>query len=319
MKKVSFANGVALAAALTLSLVVAVATGHRTRTAPPAASPSPAVRPVALPDGGLALPDATSHLVPLRSYRRIVSGSTITDALLVELCEPDRVVAFTAYSARTSPWAYRYAGKPTVEGVTALEPVLALRPDLVMMNSFGDLGRVDKLRAAGVEVFDFGEMRGMATLLPTIERMALLLGHPERGARYAHHFQQRMRSVAAGLGNRRRLTAVYVSAIGPLLTGGTVGTSYHDVLEAAGLVDAAAARFRDWQRYAPEQLVLLDPDRLVTKEGTTAMLCGYPGLERLAACRTPGGVIEVPGSLIDDPGPPMLDAAESIYEQAYGR
>jgi iron complex transport system substrate-binding protein len=127
-----------------------------------------------------------------------------------------------------------------------------------------------------------------------------------------------MRAVAAGLGDRRRHTAIYVAAIGPAVYGGTVGTSYHDVLEAAGLVDAAAGRFRDWPAYSAEQVIALAPEHLVTKAGRGSALCHHPGLDRLGACQIAGGVIELPDALLDEPGPAMLDAAEALYQVVYG-
>jgi iron complex transport system substrate-binding protein len=318
MRAVLPANAALLVAAVALSALLALRGHHRTLSpASAAASDAGRSRRVALEGGGFALLDATGHPVPLRPYRRIVSTTMLTDRLLVELCEADRVLAVSAAGARGSPFAYQYAGKPTAEGLDALEPLIALKPDLVLMNHFGDPGRVTRLRGAGVEVFDLGQMRGLATLRPTAEAIAELVGHPERGARFLRSFEHRMATVAAGLGNRRRRTAVYVSVIGPSLSGGTTGTSYHDVLVAAGLVDAAASRFKNWLRYSPEQLIALAPEVLVTKEGMAAVLCGYPGLADLPACRAPGGVIELPSGLIEDPGPTMLDAAELLFARAY--
>src|SRR5690606_30480184 len=52
-----------------------------------------------LADGGRAIRDASGRLVPLRSYRRIASASTVSDALLLEFASPEQVVSFTTYSA----------------------------------------------------------------------------------------------------------------------------------------------------------------------------------------------------------------------------
>jgi iron complex transport system substrate-binding protein len=254
----------------------------------------------------------------VRPYHRIVSTSLLTDRLLVELAEPDRVLAFSSTGAQSSPWAYQYAGKATVEGLGALEPLIALRPDLVLMSSFGAPTRLARLRAAGIQVFDVGEERGRRTLGPIARAIAALLGHPERGSRFVEGFERRLDNVAARLGDRHRYSAVYVAGIGTALYGGTVGTSYHDVIEAAGLVDAAAARYRDWLTWSAEQLIALAPERLVTKEGMGATLCRHPGLEGLPACRTPGGVVELPPGLLDEPGPAILDAAELLFARVYG-
>jgi iron complex transport system substrate-binding protein len=274
--------------------------------------------PVPLPGGGMGLRDASQQLVPLHDFRRIVSTSLLTDRLLVALCEPDRILAFSRAGAE-SPWAYQYAGKPLVEGLGALEPLIALRPDLVLMNSFGASGRVAKLRDAGIEAFDFGEMRGLATLGPSAEDLATLIGHPERGTRFIETLTRRMNQVAAGLGARRRWKAMYLATFGNSVYGGTIGTSYHDVLVAAGLEDVAAQRFKDWPSYSSEQVMALAPERVVTKEGMGAILCRRPGLEGLPACHQRDGMLELPAALIDEPGPAMLDAAELLFQKAYGR
>jgi len=319
MSRAGWGNAALLAA--TVLAVVALARRPQPDAPAMAAVPraAPSRPPVALPGGGQGLPDVTGHLVPLRAYRRIVSTSILTDRLLVELCEPDRIAAFSADGVRASPWSYQYAGKPSVAGLTALEPLMALHADLVLLSSFGAPGRVEKLRAAGVQVFDLGDMRGVATLGPISRAVATLIGHPERGERFVAAFEQRLARVAAGLGDRHRYTALYLATIGPALYGGTVGTSYHDVIEAAGLVDAAAGRFSDWPSYSAEQLIGLAPERVITKSGMGQAVCRYPGLDRLPACGTPGGVIELPAGLLDEPGPAMLDAAELLFSRAYGR
>lgn len=317
MKLTAWLNGGAFLAALAVAAALAPARAPVpvVMAAPTTVATSQRVR---LPDGSFALLDATGTPVPLRPYRRIVSTSLVTDRLLLSLCEPDRILAFSSTSARESPWAHQFAGKAAVEGLGALEPLIALKPDLVLMSRYGGPGRVAKLRAAGIEVFDLGELRGLATLVPIAHWTGELVGHPERAATLMATFQRRLKGVAASLGNRPRRTALYVAAIGPTLIGGTRGTSYHDVLEAAGLVDVAAARFKDWPQLSAEQIMSLRPELLVTKEGMGNALCLYPGLERLSAC-TPGHVLELPSGMIEDPGLTMLETAERLFDLAYGQ
>lgn len=320
MNKTSWTNGAALAVALGLTLVLA---WDRTAVTRPATVAGPMMRHsararVPLPGGGEGLPDATGHPVPLRPYNRIVSSSALTDRLLIELAEPDRVLAFSATGANSSPWAYQLAGKATVDALGPIEAVIALKPDLFLMNSFTAGGRVAKLRAAGIEVFDLGQLRGLATVLPMAETLADLLGHPERGQQFALSLERRMRSVAAGLpAQTPRRRALYLAIIGPRIFGGSTGTSYHDVITHAGLVDAAAGHFADWPGFSSEQILELAPDIIVTKDGMGPALCAYPGMGRLTACRSPGGVIELPAGLLDEPGPAMLDAAEALFARAY--
>jgi len=78
MNRNSVANLVALLAALTLALLVAWPRSDG--AAAPARIVSsrlgPAARAVPLAGGGLGVPDASGHLVPLRPYQRISSASS---------------------------------------------------------------------------------------------------------------------------------------------------------------------------------------------------------------------------------------------------
>jgi iron complex transport system substrate-binding protein len=265
-----------------------------------------------------SLSDATAQPVPLRHYSRIVSTNLVTDRLLLELAEPDRILAFSRAASERPQDGYRYRGKPIVDGFGPVEALIALRPDLVLTNSFGTPGRTAKLRSAGIEVFDLGELRGVSSLLRASKTLGALLGQPERGQEFARTFVQRMNNVAAGLAGRPRKTALFLSIIGSQVQGGTAGTALHDVLTAGGLDDIAAVRYRDWPAYSAEQLLDLAPDLIVTKQGMSATVCAFPGADHLLACHEPDRIIELPAELLDEPGPAMLEAAEAIYRRVYG-
>jgi hypothetical protein len=129
-----------------------------------------------------------------------------------------------------------------------------------------------------------------------------------------------MHGVAADIAPSARKRAVYVSAYGGQLFGGTVPSSYHDVLTAAGLLDIAAARFRDYPHYDPEQLLDLDPELIVTQPASVALICRVSGLGRLRACQDDGaGIIGLDDAVLGDPGLGMLEAAEALRDHAYGR
>jgi iron complex transport system substrate-binding protein len=261
--------------------------------------------------------DATGHFVPLGNYQRIASTSGVSDSVLLALSEPDRLVAFTRYSVDNSPLAYRYMGKPTIEDLTKIEEVLSLQPDLVIVNNLGNEGRIERLREAGLTVFDLGEMRGLKTLLPNIVTIGTLLGRPDAGRQLAQRFQRRMASIAKDVPETQRPLAIYASIYGDSLYGASTGTSHHDVLVAAGLRDKAEGIYKDWPRYTPEMLLALDPDVIVTQDGMRAVLCGHTNLSRLRACGPTGKVVEVNGRLLDDPSLTMMDAAEAVYEAVH--
>ncbi len=315
ISRLSVINAAGVAAALAAALVAATLGAPERFVVAPAATASTEV--INLPDGRRGIRDATGYVVDLKPYRRILAASTIADGLLHELAEPDRVVGVTAYGRAQSPWAYQQADKPVLSGVDDVEAVLLLAPDLVVLNSFGQIAKVARLRERGIEVFDLGEMRGVGMVVRDIHVVAILLGHPERGQRLASTWQRRFAAIDDGLGSRPRRRAIYLATYGGKLFGGTRSSSYGDVLDAAGVVDVAATTFEGWPQYDPEQILSLDPELIVTKPGMGVELCRVAGLARLRSCRSPDGFVEVDAALLDDPGLPMLDAAEQIFAAAY--
>ncbi len=162
-------------------------------------------------------------------------------------------------------------------------------------------------------------MRGLDTLLPNIRAIGLLIGEPERAERYARTLAQRMARIAHTLPEGQRPKALYLSVYADRLYGGAGRTSYHDVIEHAGLVDVAAeAGFEGWPELSPEQVLSLDPEVLLTKRGMAAVVCRHAGLSALRPCTGQGRVVELDGPLLDDPGPIMLDAAEALFDAYWG-
>ena len=266
-----------------------------------------------LPDGTPALRDARAVLVPLRPYRRIASGTLIADRVLADLCEPDRIVAFSRHAEKT-PSGHRYAGKPTIGARDEVERVLALKPELLFVNDLIDASYVARLREHGVQVFDLGPMRGLTSLLPNIRSIGVLIGAPERAERYARQLQGRLRKVALEEASRPQPRALYLSLYGDKLFASGADTSYHDVLGYAGLRDAAAlAGLHGWPELSAERVLALDPDVLVTRTGMALLLCRHPGLDQLRVCRADGRRVELDGALLDDPGPALLEAAEALH------
>lgn len=250
-------------------------------------------------------PQATATAEP--TFQRIVSLGMVSDAALAELCEPDRVVGVSAWS--TGPVARRWSDKPRLRGLDDLEAVIALHPDLVLVSSDGgDVDRLERLRAAGVRVETLGAMRGLATYTADLARIGDLLGRGDEARLAGQRLHERLARVADP--TRPQPLALYVATYGETLFGGTVGTSYHDVLLAAGCRDAAQGHFTDWPQYGVEQVVSLAPEVIVTKRGMTAALRALPGMHVLSHTR----FLELDGALLEDPGPRLLEAAEQLRD-----
>jgi iron complex transport system substrate-binding protein len=294
----------------------------------PAGAPSPRGRPAAphaersvelLADGTRALRDARGVLVPLHDYRRIASGALVADRVLVDLCEPARLLAFSRYAEQT-PLAFRYAGKPKLGARDDVERVLALKPDLLILSDLVEPSYVARLEERGIRVFVLRPMLGLRSLLPDIRALGQLIGAGGRADAYARALQRRLDAVARGVAQPTPPRTLYLSIYGDKLFASGDATSYHDVIHYAGLSDAAgAAGLRGWPELSGEQVLALDPDVLLTRTGMSGLLCRHPGLALLRPCQPGGRLIELDGALLDDPGPAMLEAAEALHEASSRR
>jgi iron complex transport system substrate-binding protein len=305
-----------LAVGMSTSTTLLGERGGEQRRAPQRLETPGEVEPLRTADGKLALLDATGAQIELRPYHRIASGSPLADPLLLELSAPTDIVAFSA-RAPLSREPYRYAGKPSLEPTRRVEHLIALQPDLVLLNSLGEHGRIEQLRGAGITVFDLGAMWGVQTFLRNVSAIGWLVGRPEAARELGRRFQARLDAIARDVPTGSRRGALYVGVHGNELYGGTIGSSYHDVLSYAGLVDVAAKRYQGWPSYDPEALLSLDPEVVVTQNGMRAALCERAELGRLRACGPSGEVIELDAQLLSDAGLGMLDAAEQIHQLAY--
>jgi iron complex transport system substrate-binding protein len=228
-------------------------------------------------------------------------------------------VAFTDYSAEKEWYAHRFAGKASLPGLGRLEAILALEPDLLLISALDDRRKAARLRESGLNVFDLGPMEGFASLQQTIARLGVLLSLETRSRRYAAELERRVRSIAVPARPEQRRSAMYLSVYGQKIYGGALNTSFHDVLTFAGLDDVAAKTFSGWPLLSPEQVLMLDPEIVVTNERMAQLLCANPGLERLRACKPGHGLVTLPEWLLGDPGPNLVLAAELLNEAVYGK
>lgn len=304
MRRVSVTNTALLLAAVLLSAVLTAVVSKRA----PAADASGA---------GRAVQDAGGVEIAVRQYVRIVSTSTIADQVLVEIIEPQRLIAVSAHTLRSQA-SRPYEDKIGVEHARDIETIIELRPDIVFINNFIDRRQVERLKEAGLNVFDLGPMRGLETLLPNIEQLASVLDVPERGRKLTDELSRDLAAIAAKIPEDQRQRGLYVGIHGDRLYGGTAGTSFHDVLIAAGLIDIAAEKgFSGWPAFTNEQLLTLDPPWIITNPGTERSLCRHPGFQSLSACRS-GQVRSIETHLLTDPGLGIVEAAKAVRSAVYG-
>lgn len=318
MSRLDHVNLAALLAALIFATVGTLHFARPTAISDtsPALEQTPGLTRVILDDGHQAVLDAQGNAVPLATYTRILSLGLESDTLLTELCERDRVAGVSTYHRGTT--ALRLAGLPRFAGLDDLEVVITLAPDLVLVSSAADqLDRIARLRHAGLTVCNLGPQRGVASLVPNARLIGALLGAEARAERFVVTFTRRLANVDASLPpDRVRRRGLYLGVYGREIYGGTLGSSYHDVLTAAGLIDVAADHHSGWPKLGLEDVIALDPEVIVLSAGSAAALRALPGIEAVRAV-TDGKLLILDDDLLEDPGPGLLDTAEVLFHAAY--
>lgn len=308
--KADFANAALLAFTLAAAALLATLpeTGARARGAPRVVAD-------AGPSGADFAVDARGFSVPARAYQRIVSLNTLSDHLLLELIEPERLIATTQYTRATHVRAWRFGARPAVADSDEIEAILSHTPDLAIVSRFANEAYMERLREAGVQVFDLGEMLGVQTTRASIRALGALLRVEQRAARLEREFVRKLEALEAALALQAPVPGIYLSIYTEHLSGGTLGTSYADVLHYGGVRDLAAEHgYRGFPQYSAEQLLALDPPLIVTHAGRAAAMRAHPQLRALSACGPNGRIIELPENELDDPGLGLAEAAALLRE-----
>lgn len=228
---------------------------------------------------------------------------------------PEQVDAYSSLDFRVAPWSgiARFARYEP-------EPMIALRPDLVVTHEWQSLDTTNVLRAQGIPVLVLASARGYEDIRASIAELGKALGAPEEAARAIAGLDERIARLAAGASARAGLRVLEYANDG---TGGwTAGleTTADAMIGLAGLRNAAAeASIRGHARLEAERLLAIDPDVLLvgspardeTGSATKSVLEGVSEFATLAAVKG-GRIVVLPASLLSCDSPCLVDAAERL-------
>lgn len=300
---------------LVLVFVLALSTGgawlgaRSVETAPVGAGEGAGVR---------AIVDASGTRVPVGDYRRIACVSSVAALILPHLVPTERVVLVPEILRDGSTDAFRTQHAVSLPSLAGLESILEVEPDLVVLNTLGASNdRAQRLLELGIPTLDLGRMTGWESLGANILTLGAVVGEPERARRYAASLRRRLEQAAIHVPGAERRTAMWLTPAGGTVYGGTEGSSYHDVLRFAGLIDVVAGEADSpWPDFSVEDVLGFDPDLVVTSAGGAEALRETPGVNDLRAIRE-GAIVELPPNA-DTTGPLLVDAVEHLADAVYG-
>ena len=257
----------------------------------------------------LASPAPTRSPVP---PRRVVALAPSAAEILFALGAASRVVGVPDF-ADDLPEA---AGKARVGGFTPdLERIVALAPDLVVVSKDGtDRAAYEKVEALGLPVLVTSGTT-LAGVLEDVARVGHALGEDDRARALVLALTKRI-AAAESLGRAhsgaRALALIWPDP--PVAAG--AGTFVGDVVRRAGFTNVVPESAGDWPRVSFETLAAWNPDLVIrpeTPENTGAFQRAFSDARwRLVNAVRAGRVVVLPGSLLERPGPRLVEALERL-------
>jgi iron complex transport system substrate-binding protein len=258
--------------------------------------------------GGLVASAASADPAP----RRVVSLNPCLDAILLDVADPDQIAALSHYSTspRQSAVAARSARFPHTWG--SAEEVAALRPDLVLTSGMGAMALSGVLPRLKVRAASFTVPASVDESLAQVDKVARLVGHPERGAALTARIRTALAEAAPRPGQERLGALIYEYhglASGP-------GTLVDELMRRAGFDNRAPHYGLKRTGDVPLDALLADPPqvllsgRMAPDEPAWAdRVLGHPALKALA-----GRILleTFPEQLMFCGGPIMIPAIQAL-------
>ncbi len=239
---------------------------------------------------------------------RIVSLNPCTDAVLVEVADPQQILALSSYSSdpASSSMDLVVARRfPAVGGT--VEEVAALQPDLVIGSTFVAPTTGDALARLGLRYESFGINPDVADSLAQVRAIAALAGHPERGEALVKRIEAALAANAAPPGPA---VPAVVWQSGGIVPG--KGTLISELLARTGFGNAAAAKGLGQADVLPLEMMLADPPRLILAAGNPQSnedrMLAHPALAGLTGTQRE----RYDSSLLWCGGPTIVRAAERL-------
>lgn len=247
-----------------------------------------------------------------RIPQRVMSLSQCTDALVLELLPPQRIVSVTYLAHRSSDPVLAAEAARVGINYGNVEEVLAQRPDLVLAGTYSTPAARELLRELGAPMLVFAPASNFAEIRSETRRMARALGAEARADALLAHMDATLADLARSRPERRIRVAAWSG------DGYVPGrdTLFNVLLDAAGGVNIAAPPGDRSSSFDIEQLLMAHPDVLAyaADEPAPALktdTADHPLLLRLYGDRR----IAYPDLYIECGLPQSADAALALQRQ----
>jgi len=242
-----------------IAYVVMLALNAESRPAP--------LPPVAIAEGyplTLVEADGRHVIIPRKPVRIIATNAGMAD-ILAALVPPERIAGVPDTVDGFAGAKEFFAAHKEVKRFDKYqaEPLLALKPDLILSNSFQDATTTSILEKNGVPVLRFEYYKTMQSIRASVRVVATAVGESQKGEALAARFDARIAAVKNAVAGRPRPRVLSYSNYGQGFCVG-MGESQDEIIQIAGAVNAAAEmNLKGHVRFTFEQLLKLNPDWLI--------------------------------------------------------
>lgn len=197
--------------------------------------------------------------------RRIVSITLGSDEMLLGLVDKSKILALTKYAddAGISNVAAEAAGIKERASMDKLESVIAMKPDLVIVDTWADAKYVKQLRDAGITVYAFKTPSNIEEQKDTIANLAHITGTDEKGREILEWMDTKLKEIEGKLAGLKPEDKLTVMDYGEMNSSGK-GTNFDDIVTKAGLINVVSrAGMEGWPLLSKEKIIEFNPDIII--------------------------------------------------------
>lgn len=222
----------------------------------------------ALALAGCSRVEEAQHSAPLRPIRIVPASATAVD-YAVALAGLERIVGVPQQAVE---YSVLHEGRPEPGPIVRFEaylaePILALRPDWVLIDPWQAPETTARLREVGVRVATLPSVRSVEESIQALEWLGGELDEVERAAKLISGLRARVEKLRAASRTRPRRRAIAYSNFGGAGSTAGTGTTVDSLFEVVGLDNAMLARGLEGHGGITfEDLLALDPDLIVVSE-----------------------------------------------------
>lgn len=199
--------------------------------------------------------------------KKIYAGTLSIEELLVDLVAADRFAAISedALDGNTSLIKKKAEHvKKVVPAYIGVEAILALQPDLVIVQENHNKAFIDALKDTGLKVMVTKVPTNLDMVQKRIALIARAVGEEERGKQIINDMDKKLAVVQSKVGKipeEKRKIAIAYSLMGAF---GSKNGLFHDICIRSGLRNGAAiAGLKRGEHLSKEKIISTDPDLFI--------------------------------------------------------